>query len=228
MHPFRRLKELIEDWQYLVCRDGIQAALPMVSLEIARLPYRRLSFHILACALDASLPRLQPKIDLEILPFEASHLELVRAIDRPSEARLCERRLARGQNGLFAFHQGQAAGYAWGCFPVAWELERVHLQLEPGDVLCTDVFTAPALRGKGVQTALTLARFRKFRDLGFCRAVCTIEVNNSPSLAVWQRKLGAQTLGEIDFLRIGSWYRVGCALAERPAGELVNSVGGAR
>lgn len=228
MRTFRRLHEFLEDWQYLLHREGMRTALPTIGRELSWLPYRRIRFHILACAINQPQPRLQPKIDLEILPFDASHLELVRAIHRPSEARLCQRRLERGQPGLIAFHRGRPAGYAWGCYPVAWELERVRLELQPGDILCTDVFTAPALRGQGVQTALTLARFHDFSQLGFRRAVCTIDVNNAPSLAVWQRKLGARIAGEVAFLRLGPWRRVRCDWAENPATELASAVGGAR
>ena len=208
MEPISRLAELIEDWEFYIQRDGLMSAIPAVGLEIVRLPYRHLRFVILARSLDEPLPDLQTKVAIEIRPFERADLELVRAIDRPSEARLCERRLERGHTGLFAFIQGKPAGYAWGCSEVDPDLERVHLKLEPGDVLCTDVYTAPALRGQGVQTALTLARFRLFRDLGYRRAISYIEIHNSPSLAVWRRKLGSQTVGEIDFLRIGPWYRV--------------------
>ena len=75
-------------------------------------------------------------------------------------------------------------------------------------MLCADVYTNPAFRGQGVQTALTLARFRLFRDLGYHRAISYIEVCNAPSLAVWQRKLGSVTIGQIDFLRVGLWRRV--------------------
>lgn len=208
MHPFHRLVELIEDWQYLIRKDGIKSSLRMITLDIAQLPYRHLNFFILARPLGKSLPEIQPKIPLEIRPFETSHLDLVRAIDRPSEARLCERRLGSGQRGLVAFHQGQLAGYAWGCSPVNWDLERVHLQLESDDILCTDVYTAPALRGMGVQTALTCRRLQMFRELDYRRAICYIDVHNAPSLAVWQRKFGAEIVGKINFLRMGSWYKV--------------------
>ena len=81
------------------------------------------------------------------------------------------------------------------------------MKLDPGDVLCTDASTASAYRGQGVQTALTLARLRLFRDLGYRRALATIEVRNHLSLAVW-RKVGAQAIGRMTFFRIGPWRRV--------------------
>jgi hypothetical protein len=133
---------------------------------------------------------------------------LVRQLDRPSEARSGAQRLIQGHKGLVAFNNGQPAGYTWGSTDPLTRLERVHPKLSPGDVLCTDSYTFPAFRGRGVQTALALARFILFRELGFLRAICTIEIHNKPSLAVWQRKLNGKTIGEIDFIRIGSRYRI--------------------
>lgn len=208
MEWLARLNELTADWRHILRRDGWRSALPEIGRAIATLPYRRMRFSIITRSLTEPLPEWHPKITLEIRPFEQTDLASVRKIDRPSEANLCARRLARGHCGLVACHNGQVAGYAWGCTEVDPALERVHLKLDLGDVLCADVYTAPSLRGQGVQTALVLARFQLFHDLGYRRAVTYIEKRNSPSLAVWQRKLGSQTIGEVDFIRIGPWYRV--------------------
>jgi GNAT superfamily N-acetyltransferase len=203
-----RFFELAEDWRYYLHRDGLVRALPLVGREVARLPFRHLNYVLVTRSLSEPLPDLQPTIALEIRRFEQADLIAARTMDRPSEARLCARRLAEGHLGLLALHEGRPVGYAWGCGDMDRELERVPLELEPGDVLCTDVFTVPKYRGRGVQTALTLARLQKFRELGYRRAICYIEAGNAPSLAVWQRKLGCASAGRIDFLRVGSWYRV--------------------
>jgi GNAT superfamily N-acetyltransferase len=208
MVPITRLAEFWEDWKYLIWRDGARSALPAIGLEVAQLPYRRTSLLLLARSLLEPLPDLQPKTTLDVRPFTQTDLDLVREIDRPSEARLCARRLERGYVGLLALHENHPAGHAWACIKMDPRLERVHPRLEPGDVLCADVYTNPAFRGQGVQTALTLARFRLFRDLGYRRAISYIETRNAPSLAVWQRKLGSVTIGQIDFLRVGLWHRV--------------------
>jgi GNAT superfamily N-acetyltransferase len=208
MQKTNRLAELVEDWQFLIKRDGIKLALPNIGNELARLPYRHLRFFIIARSLIEPLPDLPPKIPLEIRPFEQRDIELVRDMDRPSEARLCARRLARGHKGLIALYAGEAVGHAWGCTEMDPDIERVHLKLEPGDVLCADVFTVPSYRGKGIQTSLTISRFKMFQDLGYQRAVAYIEVQNTPSLAVWQRKLGGVPVGCIDFTRFVIWYRV--------------------
>lgn len=201
-----RLAEFLEDWNYLARRDGWQATLPVIGQEIVKLPYRHLKFMVPACSL-LELPDVQPKIALQIREFDLSDLALAREMNRPSEARLYARRLARGHKGLIAFHDGEPAGYAWGCAEIDPALERAYWELAPGEVFCVDAYTDPAFRGKGVQTALTLARFRFFRDLGYRRAVAFIEIHNHPSLAVW-RKFGSQIIGDIDFRRIGPWRRV--------------------
>jgi GNAT superfamily N-acetyltransferase len=208
MRPLSRLGELIADWKYLFLQNGAKPALALVGSEIARLPYRHLKFHVFAHSLSDPLPDLKSKIPLEIRPLERNDLFLLRKIERPSEVNLSEKRLAHGHKGLIALYQGQPAGYAWGCPEVDPQLERVHLTLAPGDVLLTDVFTSPPFRGQGIQTTLTLERFRLFRDLGYQRAISYIEIHNAPSLAVWQRKLGSPIIGHVDFIRIGFWYRV--------------------
>ena len=208
MRLIQRLIELFEDWDYVIRKDGLWSAIPVIGQEIARLPFRHLKFFVFERSLSETIPEIHPQIELDIRPFEQSDLQFVKKMDRPSEARQCKRHLESGHKGLIAFFQGQPTGYAWGCADVNPEIEKVPIQLKLGDVLCTDVFTNPPFRGKGVQTALSLARFQMFRDLGFSRAICYIEIQNGPSLAVWQRKLSGLKTGSIDFLRIGPWYRV--------------------
>ncbi len=208
MNPFGRLAEYLEDWKYLFKRDGMRLAFREMSTDIARLPFRHLQFKILEYSLSDPLPEIAPKIDLVIRPFKFNDLEKVKYLNRPSEAKQCERHLHNGHKGLVATYQGEVAGYAWGGPDMKPKLEKIPIQLKPGDVLCTDVFTAPPFRRKGIQTALSLARFRLFKELGFQKAVCYIEARNTPSLIVWQKKLGAKITGKIDFLRIFSWYRI--------------------
>jgi GNAT superfamily N-acetyltransferase len=172
------------------------------------LPYRHLRFVLLSRSLFEPLPEWQAKIKLLIRPFEQADVDGVRRIDRPSEARLCAQRLAQGHKGLAAFWDGQMVGYTWGSTDSYTSLERVHPTLSHGDFLCTDSYTAPKFRGQGIQTALTLARFKWFRELGYRQAISYIEVHNVSSLAVWQRKLNSQTIGTINFMRLGPWYRV--------------------
>ena len=207
-HSTCRLAELIEDWKYMFCHDKAFHALPSIGLEIFGLFYRHLRFLVIARSLSDPIPDFRPMLSLEVRPFEQDDLKKVREVNRPSEVKQCALRLERRHQGVIALNNGNLAGYAWGYTEVYPQLERVAIELQPGDILCNDVFTNPVYRGKGVQTALTIARFRLFRDLGFRRAICYIETNNTPSLSVWQRKLGGLAVGSIDFMRIGPWYQV--------------------
>jgi RimJ/RimL family protein N-acetyltransferase len=208
MKPVIRFIELIEDWNFLTHHAGFISTLPLVSLEIARLPYRHLKFLIFARSLDDPISDPEPKMPLEIRPFTESDLKFAREINRPSEARLCARRLERGHYGFIAMNHVIAAGYAWGYSEIDTQLEQIPVKLGQGDVLFNDAFTTPAYRGHGIQTSLTLARFHFFRKLGFRRAICYIENRNLPSIAVWQRKLNSSIIGRIDFKRIGPMYHV--------------------
>jgi GNAT superfamily N-acetyltransferase len=208
MKILNRLTEFTEDWRFFIKRSGFLAALPGITSDISKMPYRHVHFILIGRSLLEPYPTWQPKIDLLIRPLVQSDLALIGQIDRPSEARLGARRLEHGHKGFVALSNGQLAGYTWGSTDPDTQLERVHPKLKPGDVIFTDSFTSPAFRGQGIQTALTLARFQLFLELGYTRAVSYIDVKNSPSLAVWQRKLNSQTIGSIDFMRIGPWYRV--------------------
>jgi len=206
----RRLPELLADWRHLVRCDGWKVAAPRIGREIVSLPYRHLRFVVVTRDLQQPLPDLQAKVALQIRPFEHSDLDFVRRENLPSEANLCARRLEHGHYGLVACleHREHSAssvvGYAWAAMDLS--LERVDLKLAPGEVMVTDAFTAPACRGKGVQTALALARLRLLRDRGYKRVVAYIETGNEPSLAVW-RKVGAEVTAHLDFVRIGFWRR---------------------
>ncbi len=210
----KRLFELVQDWNYLIQRDGWRAALPVVGKEITRLPGRYMRFVILARSLLDPLPDPTPRLAIEIREFRPADLDLVRPINRPSEIKTCASRLAHGHQGLLGLYQGQPVGYAWSCTETS--LERIHLELEPGDVLCTDAYTAPAFRNLGIQTALKLALFCLLRDTGYRRAIAYIEQHNYPSIAIWHR-LGSQVVGHFSFIRIGPW-RWGRATIHPPAG----------
>ena len=201
----------MQDWKFLSKQKGFKSATPEIAIDILQLPFRHLKFYVLELPLSNRLPEQTPRITLTIRPFENSDLQLVKKMNRPSEVKQCERRLMNDDKGLVAVYKDEVVGYAWGSTTIRSNVEKIPIRLKPGDFLCTDVFTAPKYRGKGIQTSLSLARFRLFQDLGYKNAVCYIEVHNKPSLAVWQKKLGAKTTGKIDFLRVLIWYKIQCS-----------------
>jgi hypothetical protein len=199
-----RLSELIEDWHYWIQRDGWRSASYAVARNLLRLPYWHAHFAIVARSLLEPLPDPQPRIPIEVREFRQSDVELVRQMDRPSEARLCAKRLARSHRGFLALHNGQPVGHVWAFAGREQTLERIQLRLNPGDFICVDAFTIPIFRGCGVLTALNLACFRVFHEIGYHRAIACIDRHNKPCLASWW-KIGSQGIGHVHFIRIGPW-----------------------
>lgn len=208
MNPIARIFELADDWRWMARRQGLGRALPEIGADLAGVPYRRLHFFLLRRSLTAPFPGSFPRVELETRPFERHDLAEATRIHRPSEARLCARRLEAGHIGLAALHNGRMAGYAWACSDDDAGLERVPLKLFIGEALCTDAYTDPNLRGLGVQSVLTLARFQLLKALGFKEALSYILVNNRPSLSVWQKKLGSEIIGDFTFIRFGPWIKI--------------------
>jgi GNAT superfamily N-acetyltransferase len=199
------MHELIEDWQFLIHRDGWKITWRQIGQEVISLSYRRIEFVVVARPLTQLIPEAWTKVPIEVRPFTAADLNFVHCEHLPSEAHLCSQRLERGHDGIAACIDGQIVGYAWSCADTS--LERVELPLAPGDVLFTDAFTAPAARGQGVQTVLSAARLRAAQKKGYRRVVAYIKADNAPSLAVWQKKMGAATIARITFTRVGLWRK---------------------
>jgi hypothetical protein len=199
-----RISELIKDWVYIIRRDRDRSSLVQVAREIVNLPCRRIRYVFVARSLVKPFPDLRVKCPIEIRPFERGDLEYVRRANRPSEAKLSARRLEYGHFGLIASIENSVAGYAWACTDA--KLEKIDIHLMPDDVLCTDSFTSPDFRGRGVHSSLSLGRLRFFQELNYKRAVAYIEASNEPSLSVW-KKLEATPIVEIEFTRIGFWRK---------------------
>jgi GNAT superfamily N-acetyltransferase len=202
-----RFCDLSKDWYYAIKQDGFQKAVPLIIDELKQLPYRKAEFAILIRPVTMPCPAYTPKIDLNIRPLTEADLDYIAQIDRPSEVKACADRLAAGHRGLIAFHEGQPVGHAWTSTDFDADMERIDIGLKPGDLYCTDAYTAPAFRGKGIQTALTIARLELARDWGYQRTVCFIRRDNVASMAVWQRKLRAKVIGCFDFTRLGIWRK---------------------
>lgn len=208
MNPFSKISELFSDWKFLVNQKGFRIALPEIASDVIHLPYRHIKFYILEYPLSNLPIDIPPKISIIIRPLDFNDIPLIMKINRPSEAKQCKRRLNNGDKGLVAVYQDEVVGYAWGTSDIKPDVEKVPIVLKPNDFLCTDMFTATKFRGKGIQTSLSLARFRLYKDLGFKNAICYIEINNKPSLAVWKNKFKARIIGKINFLRMVSCYKI--------------------
>jgi ribosomal protein S18 acetylase RimI-like enzyme len=199
----QRFYELLEDWRFYFRTYSWRHALTQTGRQLLELPYRRIHYLMYVRLLSEPMPGLKASPGVTIRQFDPSDLLAIANIDRPSEARLCAYRLAMGHIGLVAECDHVIAGYAWACSQVEPKIERVEIQLTAGDFLCTDAYTAPAYRGHGIHTMLTLARLKIMQALGYQRAICYIERHNVASIRTW-KKFGGQHIGDIDYIRLGS------------------------
>ena len=207
MSWYRRLIGLVKDWFYLIRQHGLISAFPKIIKSIIHLPYRHMKFIVFERSLREPIPHYDRKINLEIKEFKPSDLTLIKNISRPSEVDLCVQRLKAGHIGFIAQFDNKVVGYAWACNKIEPKLERIRDKIDAGEALCVDAYTSPALRGKGIHTALTLARLRLLQELGYLQAIADIEVNNLASQAVW-KKVGGKINGYIDYKRIGLWRKI--------------------
>lgn len=198
-----RLFEHVIDWGFLALRAGWRPLISKVRDMVRTLPRRRLEYIVMAVYLDSPFPAPPDRENIEVRPFLPSDLHFVRREHLPSEAAMCGRRLAAGQEGLTAVLDGEPAGYAWLCRNDA--LERVDLPMKSDEVMFTDAFTAPRFRGRGVNTSLACASLRRARQLGCSRLIGYIEAGNGASLNVWLGKMGGRVFQRLEFERI--WTR---------------------
>ncbi len=208
MYWIRRLHELWSDWVYMVGKEGWERGGKYFFRSLLRMPYRHLKFTLFARSLSEPIQANGERGLYEIRSFESADLDFVRKIHLPSEAKLCEKRLKAGHYGLVASLNENAVAYIWLCTDDS--LERLKLPMSPDDLLLTDLFTTSEFRGKGIGSELACASLRMAQDMRFKRVLVYILNNNGPSLALWQRKMGAKIIGEIDFKRWGFWrkYRI--------------------
>jgi GNAT superfamily N-acetyltransferase len=189
------------DWRHLLKRDGWKSILSPILKDIVTLPCRRIKYVVLTLDLSKDLPELEAAQDIEIRHFQSSDLSFVHEEFLPSEANLCRRRLQAGHIGFVAVHQGRPVAYSWLCGDIG--LERVKIDLSPGDILATDSFTSPDFRKQGFQSAIASAKIRYACEAGYDRVIAYIEEDNGPSRFIWEQKLGSELKGYLVFQRVG-------------------------
>jgi GNAT superfamily N-acetyltransferase len=199
-----RLAELIEDWGFYFKVYPWPKSLITISKELMQLPFRHIHYKVYACSIVEPVPKVCFDDSFVLRRFAYQDVPEVAKINRPSEARLCAKHLNSGHIGFSVLHDGQLAGYAWAYTKHDSNIERLKIGLEPLDFLCNDAFTSLPFRGRGIQTSLVLARLNLFRELGYHRAICYIDRNNRTSIRVWE-KLGGICIGDISYIRIGTW-----------------------
>lgn len=155
---------------------------------------RPLSEPIAACA-----PSLPVGIGW-LVPADAVAYRAFRDTVGPDDA---ARRLAEGDRCLVARHDGRIVGAMWGSTVRAWSpyLGR-DLPLAAGEAYQFDAYTSPAVRGRGIAPALSVAWLVSLRDEGCSAAVRAMLPENTAALRA-HAKAGYRVTGIVRSVGLG-------------------------
>lgn len=157
---------------------------------------------VFAQSLD-SAPEVPPPAGVVIRRLEAA--------DWPALATMVQQRnLARfraltgaGRHGLIAWRGTQPIGYGWVAESIGPDVTACPLELPPHAAYLFDLYVVPAERSSGVGSALSSARVRLARDLGFTEGWRMIAPSNGASLRTLARTgTDTRTVGQLRFIKI--------------------------
>lgn len=140
---------------------------------------------------------------LRVRLLDAGDAALPGALSLPEEL---DRRLARGDACLAAFHDGQVAGHLWLCFAAFDDAEtgcRFILEDRSRVAWDYDMSVKKTSRGSPVFAALWQAAWERLRRDGYGCTASRVSAFNDASLRS-HRRLGARPTASLLTLRIGS------------------------
>jgi ribosomal protein S18 acetylase RimI-like enzyme len=196
--------KLRRDLRAKIRRDGLLSASRWLVQYLATVPYERIEFIAFARSLKEPLPTAQPGIPVTMRLATEADLPLFRDIVLPSEHRHFAQRLAHGRLCFLTFPEGEPeelAAYCWATTEIDPQVDRVILDLPPGNAYVDDAYTVPTYRRRGIQTAVHLFRLRHLQSLGCARAMLIVDVKNEASLAL-VHNLGYRKVGRASFRRV--------------------------
>jgi len=133
-------------------------------------------------SLEDTLPDVRLVEGLTIREATVDDLHLFQSIKKPSEIMICKRLLEEKAICLIALKDKQLASYVWFASEVDPSVHLLYLPLAQDEGYSFDVYTLPAFRRQGVQSALHLRMFQLLRERGYRRVFTLVEVDNYASL----------------------------------------------
>jgi ribosomal protein S18 acetylase RimI-like enzyme len=197
-----KLRGAIWDLLYYIRRGEFAAAFRCLSDTSRILLCHRIEYIVFARYLEETLPSYEARLPATFYPVaEPDDLACLRNVVLPSEFEYMRKRLAHGRICTLAFCQGRVAAYAWATDVVSFEIDNLRLRLRPADIYIDNLYTLPACRRQGIQTALHVRQLQYLRECDFKRAVSIVAVDNIPSQKIF-RKFGYLEVDRLSFQRI--------------------------
>jgi len=150
------------------------------------------------------LPEVPAHESLRWTGFTETQIDRVLAINPALSEAEIRRRLREGQECLLAWIGESLVHYRWDATasPYLPFLGKTFRLLQE-DILAPDIFTHPAFRGRGIQTASSIMALHRARDLGLSRFITMPAWWNVPSLRVNLQKTGRSVAGTVGFWNAG-------------------------
>ena len=152
------------------------------------------------------LPEVPARESLRWTGLTEAQIDRLLAINPALSEAEIRRRLKEGQECLLCWMGESLVYYRWDATasPYLPFLGKT-LRFLQGDTFATDVFTHPAFRGRGIQTASSIMALHRARDLGLSRFITMPAWWNAPSLQVNLQKTGGSVVGTVGFWNAGLW-----------------------
>lgn len=156
--------------------------------------------------LRLTLPDVPAHESLRWTGFAEAQIDRVLAINPALSEAEIRRRLKEGQECLLCWIGESLVHYRWDATasPYLPYLGKTLRFLE-GNIHATDIFTHPAFRGRGIQTASSITALHRARDLGLSRLITIVAWWNAPAMRVNLQKSGHSVVGTVGYWNAGLW-----------------------
>jgi GNAT superfamily N-acetyltransferase len=160
--------------------------------------------------LDWPIAEVTSHLPVVIDPLKATEIDeyvMFRLGANPLEVR---HRLAAGQLGFVARHEGCIVHAGWTTTRRAWIDFLAHeIALAPDEVYQYESFTTPSFRGQNLATVRIIEMMHYFRKAGYRRMIAVVVPENTPAFRPLE-KAGYRPFGLMGYVQIGQWRRNFC------------------
>ena len=159
-----------------------------------------------ACSLKQPISSGKSTVDFTFVEMQISDLHLFATMKKSSDMFWYKTLLKEGRVCILALKEHQLAAYGWVSSKADPVIERTYVPLAQDQVFIFDLFTKPAFRRQGIQSALLRHILELSRQKGYKRALSLVRDDNVPSLNL-HHKLNFQAVCHFTTIRIMGWVR---------------------
>ena len=201
-----KLKETLDRFNQIRASQGLYPALVRLAQTVTQWLFFRGDCFLVACSLQEPAPIVQPVNGLILKQVQLGDLDLLTTMKTSSDTLWHKMLLERERFCAVALRDEQPVAYGWFTPKVDPRVERTYVPLSRDEIFIFDLFTRPAFRRQGIQSALLRHILELGQEKGYKRALSLIAVNNTPSLNLHE-KLGFRTICRFTKIRVLGWVR---------------------